>query len=125
MNVEQGLTEYLAAHAPLVALIGEGRVFFAQAPQVTGYDYIVVFKITGGRIGRVGFGAPLMQISCFSADSYRALAMAELVIAALDGYQATWGGSLLVSGDYRDDQVLFNEGVFHAPVEIRMNYLEV
>ncbi len=124
MSLEEHLATYLKAHAPLIAQIGLEKVFIAKAPEGEELDYVVIHKITGGRIGRVGFGAPLLQVSYFSRSQYRALAGAEILITALDGYQGTWG-TMIVSGDYRDDRVLVEEGVFHAPVEVRLNYLEV
>ena len=125
MSIELELVTYLKAHAALVAVLGIEKVFLSQAPQGTEFDYVVVHKITGGRINRVGFGAPLFQVSYFSRSALRAHAGADILVAALDGYQGTWGGTLRVSGDYREDRVLVEEGVFHAPVEIRVNYLEV
>ena len=124
MSIERELVTYLKAHAALVAVLGIEKVFFAQAPQGTGFDYVVVHKITAGRIGRIGFGAPLFQVSYFSRSGNRAHDGAEILVAALDGYSGTWG-TLRVSGDHREDRVLVEEGVFHAPVEVRINYLEV
>ena len=124
MSIELELVTYLKAHAALVAQIGIEKVFLSRAPDPTAFDYVVVHKISGGRISRVGFGAPLFQISYFSRSEFRAHVGADILVAALDGYQGTWG-TLRVSGDYREDRVLAEEGVFHAPVEIRVNYLEV
>lgn len=124
MSIEQHLCEYLASHAPLVAAIGQNKVFFAQADQGTDYDYVVVHKITGGRLRKVGFGSPLFQVSYFSQSNFRALAGAEILIEALDGYQGAWG-TMVVSGSYQEDRVLVEEGIFHAPVEVRINHLEV
>jgi len=122
--IEQLLVEYLLAHAPLTAKIGPDKVFFVQAPQNTKFDYVVVHKITGSRLRRVEFGSPLFQVSYFSRSQLRALEGAEILIAALDGYQGTWG-TMTVSGNYQDDRVLVEDGVYHAPVDIRINYLEV
>lgn len=122
--IEQHLVEYLLAHAPLIAQIGADKVFFAQAPQGTQFDYVVVHKITGGRLRRVEFGSPLFQVSYFSKSQFRALEGAEILIAALDDYRGTWG-TMSVVGNYQDDRILVEDGVFHAPVDIRINYLEV
>ena len=122
--IEQQLCEYLASHAPLTAVLGSDKVFFVQADQGTDYDYVVVHKITGGRLRKVGFGSPLFQVSYFSQSKFRALVGAELLVEALDGYQGAWG-TMLVTGNYQDDRILVEDGVFHAPVDIRINYLEV
>jgi len=124
MSIEKELYEYLRAHAPLTAKIGEGKVFFVLAPQGTKLDYVVINKITGSRLRKVGFGSPLFQLSYFSNSEFRALEGAEILIAALDGYQGTWG-TMVVAGNYQDDRVLAEDGIFHAPVDIRINYLEV
>lgn len=122
--IEQHLCEYLASHGPLTAVLGEDKVFFVQADQGTDYDYVVVHKITGSRLRKVGFGSPLFQVSYFSQSKFRALAGAEILIAALDNYRNTWG-TMTVVGNYQDDRVLVEDNIFHAPVDIRINYLEV
>jgi hypothetical protein len=124
LSIEQQLHNYLANHAPLTDKIGADKVFFVQAPQGTEYDYVVLTKISGNRLRKIGFGFPLFQISYFSQDKYRALEGAEIIIQALDGYSGSWG-TLYVIGNYQDDSVLVDDGVFHAPVEIRINHLEV
>jgi hypothetical protein len=124
MSIEQELHTYLSTHAPLTAKIGAGKVFFVLAPQGTEFDYVVINKIAGGRLRKVGFGSPLFQVSYFSRSEYKALDGADILIAALDGYQGTWG-SLVVAGNYQDDRVLAEDGVYHAPVDVRINYLEV
>lgn len=122
--IEQQLCEYLASHGPLTAVLGRDKVFFVQADQGTDYDYVVVHKITGSRLRKVGFGSPLFQVSYFSQSKFRALAGAEILIAALDNYRGTWG-TMTVVGNYQDDHILVEDGIFHAPVDIRINYLEV
>ena len=124
--IEQELYDYLRAHAPLTTALGAAdKVFFVRAPQETPFDYVVVHKITGRRIGLVEFGSPLFQVSYFSNSAFRAAAGAEILVAALDGYQGKWG-TMLVTGDYQDDRVLDEgDGVYHAPVDIRINHLEV
>jgi hypothetical protein len=73
LSIEQQLHNYLANHAPLTDKIGADKVFFVQAPQGTEYDYVVLTKISGNRLRKIGFGFPLFQISYFSQDKYRAL----------------------------------------------------
>ena len=124
MSIEQALSDYLLTHAPLTAVLGANKVFFVLAPQGTEFDYVTINKITGGRLRRVEFGAPLFQVSYFSKSAFRALAGAEILIAALDGYQGTWG-TMVVAGNYQDDRVLVEDEVFHAPVDVRISYLEV
>jgi len=124
VSVEQELCGYLRDHAPLTAKIGEDKVFFVLAPQGTQFDYVVVHKITGGQLRKVGFGSPLFQVSYFSKNQFRALEGAEILIAALDGYAGVWG-SMQVVGNYQDDRILVEDGVYHAPVDIKINYLEV
>ena len=124
MSIEQHLHEYLSGHAPLVTQIGKDKVFFVLAPQGTQFDYVVINKITGGRLRKIEFSSPLFQVSYFSRSAFRALAGAEILIAALDGYTGTWG-TAIVSGNYQDDRVLAEDGVYHAPVDIKINYLEV
>lgn len=124
MSIEEQLYTYLRAHAPLTAKIGEDKVFFVLAPQGTEYDYVVINKITGNRLRKVGFGSPLLQVSYFSRSQFAALEGAQILIDALDGYQGTWG-TMFVVGNYQGDRVLEEDGVFHAPVEVRINHLEV
>jgi len=124
MNVEQELYGYLRDHASLTAKIGEDKVFFVLAPQGTEFDYVVINKITGSRLRRVGFGSPLFQVSYFSRSQFRALEGAEILVAALDGYAGVWGSMQVVS-NYQDDRILVEDGVYHAPVDIKINYLEV
>ena len=124
MTIEQALSDYLLAHAPLTAVLGANKVFFVLAPQGTEFDYVTINKITGGRLRKVEFGSPLLQLSYFSKSAFRALAGAEILIAALDGYAGAWG-TMVVMGSYQDDRVLVEDEVFHAPVEIRINHLEV
>jgi len=124
MSIEEELSTYLLNHAPLTAKIGADKVFFVLAPQGTEFDYVVVNKITGSRLRKVGFGSPLLQVSYFSKSAFRALDGAEILIAALDGYAGTWG-TMVVAGSYQDDRVLVEDGVFHAPVDVRINHLEV
>ena len=124
MSIEEQLHSYLTGYAPLTAKIGANKVFFVLAPQGTEFDYVVINKITGGRIRKVGFGSPLLQISYFSRNQFHALEGAEILIEALDGYQGVWG-TMVVSGSYQEDRVLVEEGIFHAPVEVRINHLEV
>ncbi|HET6455300.1 MAG TPA: hypothetical protein VFI02_12930, partial [Armatimonadota bacterium] len=73
---------------------------------------------------KVEFGSPLLQLSYFSRSAFRALAGAEILIAALDGYAGAWG-TMVVAGNYQEDRVLVEDGVFHAPVDVRISYLEV
>ena len=124
MSIEQELRTYLRSYTPLTAMIGADKVFFVLAPQGTDFDYVVITKISGNRLRKIGFGFPLFQISYFSKDKFRALEGAEIIIQALDGYSGSWGTRYVV-GNYQDDQVLVEDGVFHAPVEIRINHLEV
>lgn len=124
MSIEEQLHDYLTNHAPLTAKIGANKVFFVLAPQGTEFDYVVINKITGNRIRKVGFGSPLLQVSYFSRNQFQALEGAEVLIEALDGYQGTWG-TMVVAGSYQEDRVLVEEDIFHAPVEVRINHLEV
>ena len=124
MSIEEQLHSYLTGYAPLTAKIGANKVFFVLAPQGTEFDYVVINKITGGRLRKVGFGSPLLQISYFSRNQFQALEGAEILIEALDGYQGTWG-TMVVSGSYQNDRVLVEDDIFHAPVEVQINHLEV
>jgi hypothetical protein len=125
VSIEQALYEYLLAHAPLTAKIGANKVFFVLAPQGTEFDYVVINKIAGNRLTKVSFGSPLFQVSYFSRSEFRAVDGADVLVAALDGYKGTWG-TMQVVGSYQDDRVLAEDGsIFHAPVDVRINYLEV
>jgi len=124
MSIEEELYGYLGNYAPLTAKIGKDKVFFVLAPQGTKFDYVVINKITGGRLRKVGFGSPLLQVSYFSRSQFQALEGADILIEALDGYRGVWG-TMIVAGNYQNDRVLVEEGIFHAPVEVRINHLEV
>jgi hypothetical protein len=125
VSVEKELFDYLRAHAPLTAKIGADKVFFGRAPDGEAFDYVVISKIAGNRLTKVGFGSPLFQVSYFSRSEFRAADGADILVAALDGYKGTWG-TMQVVGNYQDDRILVEDGaVFHAPVGIRINFLEV
>ena len=124
--IEQELYNYLRNHAPLTTALGSAeKIFFVIAPQGTEFDYVVINKITGGRLRKVGFGSPLFQVSYFSRSNFRALEGAEILIAALDNHRSKWG-TMLVIGNYQNDRIFVeDENIFHAPVEVQINYLEV
>lgn len=126
MTIEKGLETYLKAHAPLTALVGS-RIYFLEASQKidpADGDYVVFFKLSGGRHGKLDFARPLFQISYYSRNRWKAVDGAEVVIAALKGYSGLMGTVGVTHGAYRDDRSIRTGDLYQASVDFQISHVE-
>ena len=124
MTIEEALKAYLLTHPSLTAKVG-AKVYFMLADQRAKPPLVVISKISGNRHHELDFASPLLQVSYYDTDPERAQEGAEIIIAALKGYSGPMGSLFVSQGVYQNDLVLPQEdGVFQAPVDIRLSHRE-
>ena len=123
MTVEVALLTYLRSLAPLVAVV-EDKIYFLQADQKVSPDYVVFYKIGGGRLNALPFASPLIQISYFSENEWQAVDGAKIIIDAIRGYSGNMGSLFIGQGIYVNDRVFKQGDLYHAPVDIRLSFME-
>ena len=123
MTIEEALLTYLRAYAPLTALVGQ-KIYFMEAVQSVSPDYVVFYKISGNRLHDLPFASPLIQISYYSENEWDAQAGAEVIVGAIKGFSGDMGSLYVAQGIYVNDRVFKQGDIYHAPVDIRLSYME-
>jgi len=123
MTVEVALLTYLRSVSALVAVV-EDKIYFLQADQKVSPDYVVFYKISGGRLNALPFASPLIQISYFSENEWQAVDGAKIIIDAIRGYSGNMGSLFIGQGIYVNDRVFKQGDLYHAPVDIRLSFME-
>jgi len=123
MTVEEGLLTYLRAYSALTAKVGD-KIYFAEAPQNVSPDYVVFYKLSGNRMHALPFSNPLIQISYFSENEWNASEGAEIIVGAIRSFSGYMGTLFVAQGVYVNDRVLKQGDVFHAPVDVRLSFME-
>ncbi len=123
MTVEVALLTYLKSVSALVAVV-EDKIYFLQADQKVSPDYVVFYKIAGARLNALPFASPLIQISYFSENEWKAVDGAKIIIDAIRGYSGNMGTLFVGQGIYMNDRVFKQGDVYHAPVDIRLSFME-
>lgn len=96
MSIEAGIYSYLTTDATTAALIGT-RLYPVLAPAGAGDagDYAVFQRISTTRVastdGPTGVTSSTWQIVCWSSTQAGAIALADAVRQALDGYKGAMG----------------------------------
>jgi len=101
MAIEENLYSYLTNDAAIAALVGT-RVYPLTAEQGASLPLLVYQRVSTPRevsqSGSSGLAHPRFQISCLAASYGDAVALANAVVAALNGYKGTFGaGSIQAS----------------------------
>ena len=123
MTVEAALLTYLRSLSALKAVV-EDKIYFLEADQKVSPDCVVFYKIAGGRLNALPFASPLIQISYFSENEWKAVAGAEIIVGAIRGFTGNMGSLFIGQGIYVNDRVFKQGDVYHAPVDIRLSFME-
>lgn len=124
MTIEEALKTYLLTIPELTEKIGQ-KVFFMSADERTEPPLVVFSKIAGNRHHELDFSSPLIQVTYYDTDAERARVGAEIIIQAINGYSGLMGTVYVSQGIYQNDLVLPpDEGVYGAPVDIRLSHRE-
>lgn len=128
-TLEGALYTYLAADSGIAAYVGTDIYAFA-APDMIETDFIryqiVVPSNTPQAFGDVTTAQPTLQIDIFSKDSSRALAIGNLVVTALHGFDGTLAtGITVTTSTARGPMVMrdtSDEQWYHGIVEWDVEY---
>jgi hypothetical protein len=98
-TLEEGLVGYLRADPAVAALTGT-RQYFNRLPQNPVYPSLRLQRVSTPRLmtlgGPSGLAAPRFQIDCYADHHAEALALAEAVRAALDGFHGAMNGAAVL-----------------------------
>lgn len=126
MRIEQALYNRLSTHAGLAALVGS-RIYPVRLPLRPDYPAVSYFRVS--RSMRRAFGGTVsgqetrFQFDCWAKTYAGGKDVADQVIAALDGFSGTMGGSggVEVQAVYleneQDDDFEDSADLYHTIVE--------
>ncbi len=115
MTIHEVLHGLLAGDATIAGFIG-GRIYRLPAPQEAGYPLITFFEVSGSRVWRSHTRDDLFQVDVWAQDFSQARTLANAVINLLDGTETVrWPDMELVGIDFRQEQELCVDGVYHIP----------
>jgi hypothetical protein len=108
MRLEQALFNHLSTHAGLMAVVGD-RIYPYKRPQGCAFPAVTYRRVSGARVRTFGgsTGKPRIQVDCCGKSYADAKAVADQVIAALEGFTGLLGGpgGVPVSGIQLDNEL--------------------
>lgn len=111
MGIRADLLTYLAASAPLTALVA-GRVYWTRRPQGSALPCLVCNRITGGYghtlDGGAGWAQPTIQIDCIATSNAGAEAVAGALRDEMQGFAGTWTSTRVTSVILRNELDLYD-----------------
>ena len=126
MRIEQALFNRLCTHVGLTAVVGN-RIYPVRLPLRADYPAISYFRVSRPTTrtfgGTVAGASPRFQFDCWAKSYADAKAVADQVIAALDGFSGTMGGpgGVEVQAVYleneMDDDFVASADIYHTIVE--------
>lgn len=108
VDMTAALRDRLKADAEIAAIVGP-RVYRLERPQGEPLPALVIAQVSPGRTythdGAAGVSGPRVQFDCYSATRGEARALADAVIAEMEG-PATTGGVSFVMAFLEEDRDL-------------------
>lgn len=125
MQLEEALYSYLSGYAGLSSLVSN-RVYPVLLPQDCQLPAVTYQRVSGPRVhcqgGDPGIAHPRIQVSCWAVTYSAARSIAAQVIAALQDFTGTMGGTggVTVQASFLDDDAdLYDPETqtYHVPVD--------